>query len=43
MIQWLKGQGLDLPCVEVEGGTHDLAVWENLPAILDFFERHRRR
>jgi poly(3-hydroxybutyrate) depolymerase len=41
MIQWLKEKGIDVPYNEVKGGTHDMAIWENLPNIFDFFEKHR--
>jgi len=43
MMQWLKQQGFDIPYAEIKGGTHDWAVWQNLPQIFDFFEKHRRR
>jgi poly(3-hydroxybutyrate) depolymerase len=41
MIQWLKERGLDIPYNEIKNGTHDLSVWQNLPNIFDFFEKHR--
>jgi poly(3-hydroxybutyrate) depolymerase len=43
MIRWLKERGLDIPYNEVKDGTHDLSVWQNLPNIFDFFEKHRRK
>ena len=43
MIRWLKARGLDIPYHEVKDGTHDLSVWQNLPNIFDFFEKHRRQ
>jgi len=43
LIQWLKDRGYDIPYVEVKDGTHDMAVWQNLPQIFDFFEKHRRQ
>jgi hypothetical protein len=43
MIRWLKERGLDIPYNEVKDGTHDLAVWQNLPNIFDFFEKHRKQ
>ncbi len=41
MIQWLKEKGIHVPYNEVKGGTHDMAIWENLPNIFDFFEKHQ--
>jgi predicted peptidase len=43
MIQWLKERGYDIPYTEVKDGTHDMAVWQNLPQIFDFFEKCRRQ
>jgi poly(3-hydroxybutyrate) depolymerase len=43
MIQWLKERGYDIPYTEVKGGTHDMAIWQNLPQIFDFFEKYRRQ
>lgn len=43
MMQWLRERGFDIPYAEIEGGTHDWAIWQNLPRIFDFFEQHRRR
>ena len=43
MIRWLKERGLDIPYNEIKDGTHDLSVWQNLPNIFDFFEKHRRK
>jgi predicted peptidase len=41
MIRWLKERGLDIPYNEIKDGTHDMSVWQNLPNIFDFFEKHR--
>jgi poly(3-hydroxybutyrate) depolymerase len=41
MIRWLKERGLDIPYNEIKDGTHDMSIWQNLPNIFDFFEKHR--
>jgi poly(3-hydroxybutyrate) depolymerase len=41
MIRWLKDRGFDIPYNEIKDGTHDMSVWQNLPNIFDFFEKHR--
>ena len=42
MIKYLKANGLDIPYTEVPNGTHDMSIWENLPQIFNFFEKHRK-
>jgi poly(3-hydroxybutyrate) depolymerase len=41
MIRFLKEKGIEIPYYEIKDGTHDLSVWQNLPTIFDFFEKHR--
>ena len=39
----LKRLGGEHQYVEVPGGTHGNVVAPNLPAMFDFFDRHRKR
>jgi poly(3-hydroxybutyrate) depolymerase len=41
-IEKLKEHGIDARLTEVKGGTHSTAVEEMLPAIVEFFNAHRR-
>lgn len=43
MVAELKRLGVEHQYVEVPGGTHGNIVAPNLPAMFDFFDRHRRR
>ena len=42
MIAYLKEKGFDVPYNEIKDGTHDMAMWEALPTIFDFFDKHKR-
>ena len=41
MMAFLKSKGFDIPYNEIKDGTHDLAIWQALPKIFDFFERYK--
>lgn len=43
MVRWAREHGLEIPINEVKDGTHDMAIWTNLPNIFNFFEQHRKK
>ena len=43
VVAELKRLGAEPQYVEVPGGTHGNVVAPNLPAMFDFFDRHRKR
>jgi hypothetical protein len=43
MVRWAKEHGLEIPINEIKDGTHDMAIWTNLPNIFNFFEKHQKK